>query len=377
MAFTPVSERYTVEGGRIIHRILMQDENGRTTQTETDEGAAPPGTGEGQDIYNSDQAQGLTGNDASTGVTNPLAGTETPQARMAPLGADYSTQGPSGAFSPPSGLPYANQAFGGSPQNNAFGSLPGVRTGGSMANPNNPQYGPAATNAFMPGLSQPGAPGLSSAAPDAGGGAGNISGDDWQRAANLGRFSPDNPEMAMVQKMLDMGMQPFNKFNPFTQMIQRAATGLAAAFMIQNANNPGNVMGQGAQAPDTGNMFSSFLGNALGSGNVFSTLGSAASQLPQAVQAYRDSQAANGPGNVNQVNPFLQALGDMLSSQGFAGTTGMMASLLGPSMPRSLASGYAGGLEQALANATKGFWGQQAPTGGARGNDFMKYLMGI
>jgi len=163
-------------------------------------------------------------------------------------------------------------------------------------------------------------------------------------------YSPDNPVGALNNVLQDRGINPFNPGNPFVQFIQRAAPGLMTAYMMQQAKTPGLTAESVANTPFA---FRDYVNSAIGGGSVFSGLAGAAGQIPGLVDAIR-SQSQAGT-SATEVNPFLSAIGQMLSRNFGEGTTDVLQSLLGPTMPKSLAQGYRSGLEQSLSQAQRNF----------------------
>ena len=98
------------------------------------------------------------------------------------------------------------------------------------------------------------------------------------------------------------------------------------------------------------------------------------SSAPSASTTTASAAADSAQGNAQQINPFVNLLLETAAGGGGAGATGMLRALLTPSMPRSVASGYESGLEQALVNAVKGYWGQPSPP--QSGGEFWRLLMG-
>lgn len=388
MALVPVDHRYVVEGGRLIHYVALQDpDTGRETTQALDEGMAPPGAQEGP----LDETPSPSGLD--TGGTPDLSGSDLggpPPVQGVDSRSMYGGFGSSMFPGTPGMYQFGNISGGGGadlgsgfmkPQNYNFGDISagiGPR-GGDMASPTslNPQAAQLEQMRLMQGQPAPPPPAAASAA-GATNGVTGTPGQDWQNFGNLARFNPENPQMAMVQKMMDMGMQPFNKLNPFMGMLQRAAAGLAASFMVNQANNPANVMGAGSAPPDPSKMFSDFLGSALGSGSVLATAQSGLGGIGKALDAYRAQQAAGGPQNATQINPFLGALIDLMTANQGEGATSLLSAMQSPLMPRGLAKSYDEGLNQTLAGANRNFWSQPAPAPGQQpGQDFMKFLMGM
>jgi hypothetical protein len=162
-------------------------------------------------------------------------------------------------------------------------------------------------------------------------------------------FSPDNPVAALNNVLRGMNINPFNAGNPFVQFIQRAAPGLAAAYYMQNALQPG-VTGETVANNPMG--FQQFLQGSIGGGNVFSGLAGQASRIPDIINAIRGIGEGT---DVTQVNPFLHALNQMLGRNFGEGSVDVLSALLGPAMPRSLGQAYRSGLEAALSTAQYNF----------------------
>lgn len=370
MALVPVDHRYVVENGRMIHYIALEDPaTGRSVTNQVDEGAADPGTPDGPvdengganpsapaaDGNNWDQAMPLRGgNDLSAPDLNGTPGMYAPPSATSP----FSLGDLSGGASPSMQQAQSQYGYGG--RMNALDDPRMAQTQQQLMQGQAPAAAAAA-----------GAPGASGATDPIG----NPQ-DAWRSAGNAARFSPDNPVMALQQKMMDSGMNPFNDLNPFMAMVQRAAAGLAASFMINQANNPANVTGVGSQAPDANQMFSDFLGSAL-KGNVFATAQSGMGGLKQALDTRRAQVAGGQQPNASQINPFMSALMEMLNQNQGEGATSMLEALQNPLAPRSIQKGYQRGLQGALAGANRGFWAQTPDEHMQPGTDFMKFLMGI
>ncbi len=200
-------------------------------------------------------------------------------------------------------------------------------------------------------------------------------------------YDPTNPVTAMENVIQDMGLgRGFG--NPFVQFAKSMAQGLATAYMAKNALNQGVTGESMANAPYA---FKDYLTNALG-GGAGAGMGAArgmgqgmqemintAGQLPQLVQAIRDLNQSNAQG-AGGVNPFLELMARGLSANLGEGTTGFLANLLGPAMPRELAQGYGAGLSARLRNSQRAIMGI-GPGGQSEGQplgegDIWTYLLG-
>ncbi len=170
-------------------------------------------------------------------------------------------------------------------------------------------------------------------------------------AAGMARYPSTNPTFALQSAMLDAGMNPF-RADPMMQYTMALAPGLAQAFMLNNLTTTAEGM---KSAGGEGNMFGSFLGNALSGrmGSLTDPLSQASSQLPDAFRAISDMQnqmAANGTG-IEGLNPFMQALMSVYgNAQGAAGAFGGLNT---PFMSQGVGQAYQNQLNNAAGMAQR------------------------
>jgi hypothetical protein len=133
----------------------------------------------------------------------------------------------------------------------------------------------------------------------------------------------DDPQMAMMNVLMDRGLNPY-KTNPFMQQILGSAEGLSNLWQLSNI---------GAKAPDIAAnggpeaMFRDFLMNQLSSGRIMQSLSQGAANFPSYLDQIRGMQDQVGSGGVNptQIAPFLGGLESALNSpKGFANILGSM-----------------------------------------------------
>lgn len=357
-----VRQRYQVESGRLLRVVDLEDpDTGAADQQVDVVGDAPPGAREGDTAENPE--------DLVKSSPDYYPGTAPDTSGYPNLGGLFGGQGAQNTYGG-SGAGYgAQQGYGGyqgvsnvanrSPAAEEYFRNTGLPQAGATAQ--NPTGAPGGGTAQQPGPGQPGAPvntqGVSGGAPNA----------DALRSQIL--FNTDDPTTALNSALRSMGVNPFNTGNPFVQFIQRAAPGLAAAYMMQNA-----VGGQNAQSiADNPMGFKDFLTSSIRGGHTMGGLAQAAGLLPQIVAKIRET----GGTNATEVNPFLNAIANVLGTGFGEGTTGILSALLGPSMNRTLAGGYKSGLEKALSNAQYNFPYEDVAEGQANGPDIWRFLLGV
>ncbi len=353
----PVAQRFQVESGRLLRVVDLQDpDTGAADQQVEVVGEAPPGSQEGdsaenpEDLVKSspDYYPGTSGDTYGYGnIGNQLAQSM------------QSIYGSGGGGSPADQAGYGgninmgvkNNAYLQAQENGAFQNTGLPPTGATAQNPTGGQPG-AGTQPGQPLATNPLTGGANTA--------------DIMRGQTL--FNTDDPTTAVNSALRSMGVNPFNTGNPFVQFMQRAAPGLAAAFIMQNA-----VGGQTAQSvADAPYAFKDFLTGSIKGGHALGGLASAAGLLPQIIDKIR----AESGGNALEVNPFLSQIANILGTGFGEGTTGILQALLSPTMNRGLAAGYRSGLEKALSSAQYNFPFEQVSEGQANGPDIWKFLLG-
>lgn len=326
-------QHFQVESGRLLRVMQLEDpDTGASDQQVDVVGQAPPGSREGDTAeYPEDLVK------SSPDVGNAYTGGSGDQYGYGNFGNQVAgaMKGIYGG-----GMP-SDQAGGGSPMGERNLS-PGAQqfvNGGT----------PAASGVTGPGQQAGAAPGQ----PGAGGPvntqgvSGLASNADTIRGQTL--YNETDPTTAINNALMDMGVNPFNSGNPFVSFMQRAAPGLAAAFMIQNAL--GGATGQ--SAADTPDAFKNFLGSSLVGGHALSGIAGMASKIPDVVAKIRATAGTGG--TAQDQNPYLYELNNLMGSGFGEGTAGILSSLLGPSMNRGLAGGYKSGLEKALTLAQRNY----------------------
>ena len=350
-----VRQRFQVESGRLLRVVDLEDpDTGASDQQVDVVGAAPPGAKEGdsaenpEDLMKSspDYYPGQSGDTYGFGNVGGSIASAMKSAYGG--GSPYDQAGTTGGSSVGQNISPAAQEH--------FINTGMPATGATAQNPT----GAPGTPGAAAGPGQPGAP-VNTQALSGGADIGDVA-----RALTL--YNMDDPTTAVNSAIRALGGNPFNTGNPFNQIIQRAAPGLAAAFMLQNA-----LGGQtGQSAADNPLAFRDFLTSSIAGRHVFGGLAGAASLIPQVVAKIREQ--ANAGGNANEVNPFLNAIANVLGTGFGEGTTGVLQALLAPSMPRTLAGGYRSGLERALSNAQYNYPYEQTGPGGP---DIWKFLLGV
>lgn len=338
MAAYPIGERIVQHNGRILREVTWFNDMTGETEVSTEPVDAPPEFGGEGDVDYKTPEGGLF---AQAGSPWESAGTGYGMGGVPPGSLFQLGGSPGGAASTSYGMPGGNRMA--DPRQNTYvqgsqGAAPpqGFQSAGTAA-------GQASVNSNFPGGTVPNA--------------------DVGRGLLL--YNPDNPLTALNNVLQDIGAD-MSSGNPMVQILQRAAPGLAAAFYMQNALTPG----LGADAQTNNPMaFSQYLKNAISSGTTFSGMASMAAQLPTLISAIRT--AMNQGTTVDQMNPFLYTMDRILGNNFGEGTTDILASLLGPAMPRSLAQGYQTGLGRALSRAQRSY-DFNNPTG----DNIWNYLLG-
>ena len=195
----------------------------------------------------------------------------------------------------------------------------------------------------------------------------------------LAQFSTDNPQFAFQNAMRNAGMNPFQAGNPFVQMLQRAAPGMALAFQMQRMKDQ-SITGENPPTTGAGSPadFGAFLTNAIKGGNVFNTLSSTGSGLRDAINMIRNQGQGllSGATNASNMNPFIAAVANLLEANSGQGTTAALGALYGPFMSRSMLQAYQEGLNAAASTALYNQAG--GPSGQANTNkDIWSFLLGM
>lgn len=301
MAAYVLNEMNYVDGGSVIKKRTWTDpDSGNTWDTFDTIGAArdpnvPSGT-----VVDDNFAYGDSSN--AFGFTQPESnsapesspGTQTPPGGAFPTVTTDRTRG----LNQPTSTTYA------APQNAGGSRVPG-------GNPFNPQPG-----TVDPSLEA--------------------------QSRNLFLYNPDQPGQAFQNVLRGMGYNP-GLNNPLTNMLQRFAPGLGAAFNI------GGAASGAAASPDIGGDFGSFIRKNLG-GGLQNTLASASAQLPAALDAIKN-QATN---QTMTPNPWIANLQSILEAGGGQGLAGVLSSLSAPFMSPRMAqanqNAILGGLSQGQYN---------------------------
>lgn len=203
-----------------------------------------------------------------------------------------------------------------------------------------PVPGSNAAPGSAPGGAPPGGPGASVFSPP---------GDNPvpAQARNALLYPVNDPQMAMMNVLMDRGYNPF-KTNPFVSQIMNAAGGLGNLWQLSNIGaKPGDIAANGG--PEA--MFRDFLVHQLSTGNTFGALAQGQQMFPQYLNQLRDMQQSinSGATPVTDVSSFVGGLESQLNSpKGFADVYG---SLVSPLM-----GGLAGSYDKALNRSTFGGW---------------------
>lgn len=373
---------YVGADGMVKYRVTMQDSDTMQTQEqEIDTGKSADEAGINPGVTYDEQGRPQTGVAAPEGSQATGSSIFPQDAGYNAFNGGYSDPNQQQNFASPDWQPmsptnYMSQAAGYNTSNSSrpgmmgYAGQPGSR---NMADPNNPlavpgaaMGTPGASGAVQPGAAAAlGTPGASMLTQP-----GGRPGVDTAGARAQTLFNPDDPNGLMASVMRDMGLNPVGFGNPFIQFIKRAAPGIAMAFNIANAQQPGVTAQTQADNPYAAR---DFVKNALSSGSVLSTMGQAASQLPALASTIKDLGIGKDT-DTTTVNPFLWSVANMMN-QGFGeGTINMMAALLGPSMPSSLRAGYQTGLQSALGNAQYNYDWENANKPGAK--TIWDYILG-
>lgn len=187
----------------------------------------------------------------------------------------------------------------------------------------------------------------------------------WAKLNQMYDFT--NPTMALQNALMDLGYNPMSA-NPFLRNLMKSASGLGQAFLQNRAMDP-NATADPNYAAHTGANFRNFLAANIQNGSIYGTLGQAAQQMPQVVQAmrgYSDQLAQGMP--VTQLNPFMSTLYDQMGSGMGQGTVNAMSNLRSPMMAAPMANAYRTGLGNQLVTALR----QMGPN-----DDVWRYLLGF
>lgn len=176
-------------------------------------------------------------------------------------------------------------------------------------------------------------------------------------------YSPDNPSVAMLNVLADLG---YSWTNPLVQKtLIPKAEGLAQAYKIEAALTPG-YMANGGDIPSD---YQAWLKKVISSGQVNQVMSHAYQRLPEVAQLYRDNAGRQGTGG-KTLNPAAAALIDQLG--------GPQATSEGLSRVRSPLVGALYGQQAArgsdmLAQVAE----QRAVRNGSGGEDLFKLLWGV
>jgi len=188
----------------------------------------------------------------------------------------------------------------------------------------------------------------------------------------------DNPETAFDSVLRDKGINPYVA-NPFVQTLRsRVTRPLAQAYLMSRAQTPPSGQWPGGTYPATSPMdYRDFVNQAL-AGNasgLYGTIRDAATAIPQAIQNVRAYQQAQLNGQVQNVNPFMEALGQQFGANFGQGAAQAQAALFSPMMAQPLASAYRTGVDQTASNAL--YTMMNNPGTDYLHDDLWKWLYGI
>lgn len=233
-------------------------------------------------------------------------------------------------------------------------------TGAPVArDPGGPQLGPR-----LPPGGAPGAPGFAPR-PPAGTGAASP-GAQAGRFRNQALFADEDPQGALVNAMLDSGMNPYSA-NPFMRMMMERAPGLQAQFLMNQAGS-----GQGASAVDAaggmGTMLREHLMGALAQGEGMDAgISQARGQVGNLPGMLNDYARKRALGQLTtDENPFIGMLEGMMSNP--QGAQSLISSLTTPGLGSDrLSTSYNRALgavmQGAQRNQADNWWADTQPSG--------------
>ncbi len=187
----------------------------------------------------------------------------------------------------------------------------------------------------------------------------------------------DDPQTAFDSVLRDRGINPYVA-NPFTQtMRSRLARPVAQAYLMQRATQGGGQTNPPSMGSPDPYDYRTYLNNLLNDqgGGLYGTIRTQALNMPQTIQQLRAYQAAqNASGNVQNVNPFMEALGQQFGADNGMGAASAQAALYSPLMAQPLSQAYRTGVQQTASNALYQMMNQPNPN---LNDDLWKWLYGV
>lgn len=194
-------------------------------------------------------------------------------------------------------------------------------------------------------------------------------------------FGDADPKSAMIQAMLDAGLNPYTA-NPFIELMMESAPGLQASFVMENAGQGGLNQGGINEAGGAGSMLRNYLMDAIQNKSILSKTEGARRSLggvPGMLNDYA-TQKARGL-DANNINPFMEQMMALFGSPNSAGDafTALTAPGLGSSR---LARAFGSGMGAVTTGAVRRQADAGVPVGSgdpnnpSLGNPFWEYIFG-